>query len=242
VKYFFLKILKRFYFLVALLKIKKLKKINFLIMLKSCYRKCSIEKLVDFILIKENNIIRSSQINYEISGLLGVLEKVNPTYIIEIGTLKGGTLFLFTKVASPTAKILTIDLPGGNFGGGYSNWRRFLYKSFGLPKQKIFLLREDSHSPMTLRKVNSILKDKKIDFLFIDGDHSYEGVKRDFEMYAPLVVKGGIIAFHDIVPHPPVLGCEVSKFWNEIKYQYNYREIIKDKNQGWAGIGVLKIN
>jgi predicted O-methyltransferase YrrM len=44
------------------------------------------------------------------------------------------------------------------------------------------------------------LKDNKVDFLFIDADHSYEGVKKDFEMYSPLVRKGGIIAFHDIIP------------------------------------------
>jgi hypothetical protein len=33
--------------------------------------------------------------------------------------------------------------------------------------------------------------------LFIDGDHRYEGVRRDFEMYSPLVGAGGLIAFHD---------------------------------------------
>jgi predicted O-methyltransferase YrrM len=51
-----------------------------------------------------------------------------------------------------------------------------------------------------LRKIEGILKGRKVDFLFIDADHSYEGVKKDFEMYSPLVRKGGIIAFHDIIP------------------------------------------
>jgi len=78
-----------------------------------------------------------------------------------------------------------------------------------------------------------------LSFLFIDGDHTYEGVKKDFEMYSPLVKKDEIIAFHDIVPHPPEIGCEVSRFWNEIKHSYRYYEIVKDWNQGWAGIGIL---
>ena len=35
------------------------------------------------------------------------------------------------------------------------------------------------------------------DFLFIDGDHSFEGVHRDFESYKNKISKNGVIAFHD---------------------------------------------
>ena len=34
-------------------------------------------------------------------------------------------------------------------------------------------------------------------FLLIDADHSYEGVRRDFEAWSPLVAPGGLIVFHD---------------------------------------------
>jgi len=34
-------------------------------------------------------------------------------------------------------------------------------------------------------------------------------------------------------------GCEVDKFWNEIKKEFQSQEIIKDKNQNWAGIGII---
>jgi predicted O-methyltransferase YrrM len=47
-----------------------------------------------------------------------------------------------------------------------------------------------------------VLNEQNLDFLFIDGDHTYKGVKEDFEMYSPLVRKGGVIAFHDITKHP----------------------------------------
>ena len=69
-----------------------------------------------------------------------------------------------------------------------------------------------------MQKIKAILKDNKVDFIYIDGDHNYEGVKKDFEMYSPLVRKGGIIAFHDIVPsgYP-----KVYKFWNEVKENKN---------------------
>ncbi len=60
----------------------------------------------------------------------------------------------------------------------------------------------------------------------IDGDHSYDGVKRDFEMYEPLVGEGKPIAFHDIVPHPQAPACEVDRFWNEIKGGRPYVEFV----------------
>ncbi len=45
-----------------------------------------------------------------------------------------------------------------------------------------------------------------INFLFIDGDHSVEGAKFDFENFGHKVVKGGIIAFHDYDPSRPGFG------------------------------------
>ena len=51
---------------------------------------------------------------------------------------------------------------------------------------------------MNLKKIKEVLNNGKIDFLFIDADHSYKGVKKDFKMYSPLVRLGGIIAFRDI--------------------------------------------
>jgi len=42
-----------------------------------------------------------------------------------------------------------------------------------------------------------ILQDIKIDFLFIDGDHSYEGVKKDFDLYSTILSEKGVIVIHD---------------------------------------------
>ena len=42
-----------------------------------------------------------------------------------------------------------------------------------------------------------VRQDIKIDFLFIDGDHSYEGVKKDFELYSTIMSENGIITIHD---------------------------------------------
>jgi len=212
----------------ALLKIKYLNKKNL-----------NLNDLINISFCKFYGLIRPLQIQDEILELLKILDEIKPKVIIEIGTANGGTLFLFSRIASEDAIIISIDLPGGKFGGGYPNWKIPLYKAFSLSKQKLSLIRVDSHDQETLKKVKKILNNRKADFLFIDGDHTYEGVKRDFEMYSPLVKEGGIIAFHDIVAHSIETECEVDKFWKGIK-DYTSKEIVKNCDQGWAGIGMLR--
>lgn len=193
--------------------------------------------LVDFAF--NSFLIKPMQIKEEIIELLKILEKRKPKTILEIGTANGGTLFLFSQLASEDATIISIDLPEGPFGGGYPEWKIPLYKSFVRKNQKIYLIREDSHKQETLEKVKEILGDKKIDFLFIDGDHSYEGVKRDFEMYSGLVGENGLIAFHDIVRGLLENVGGVPEFWKEIKKNFDYKEFVKNWDQGGYGIGII---
>jgi predicted O-methyltransferase YrrM len=173
-------------------------------------------------------------------NLLLILDKAKPKVILEIGTAGGGTLFLFSNIADEEATLISVDL--------YQTVeKRILFKYNKKEKQKIFLIQGDSHNIETLKKIKAILRDNKVDFLFIDGDHSYEGVKKDFEMYSPLVRKGGIIAFHDIIPDYYTrygiktisYAGEVYKFWNEIKEKYEHLEIVKDRNQDGSGVGII---
>jgi cephalosporin hydroxylase len=93
--------------------------------------------------------------------------------ILEIGTADGGTLFLFSNLVKTGGKIISIDLPNG-----YPLWRVKLYKSFITSDKKLYLIRSDSHSIEAVKIVEKILNGNKLDFLFIDGDHSYNGVKK----------------------------------------------------------------
>ena len=54
--------------------------------------------------------------------------------------------------------------------------------------------------------------DEPIALLWVDGDHSYDGVRRDFAAWAPHVAAGGILAFHDSIS--PRLG--VARFLDEL--------------------------
>jgi hypothetical protein len=101
----------------------------------------------------------------------------------------------------------------------------------------------DSHNPATLELLRQRLAGRKIDLLFIDGDHSYASVKTDYELYEPLVQ--GLIAFHDIfgVGDPSVLG--VYLFWNQLVSGEKNKPFVifkKDSSADWVlqmGIGVL---
>ena len=175
------------------------------------------------------NTIKPVQIESEIHELFKLVKNLNPKIICEIGTDRGGTLYLWSKSIQPDGLIISIDLPRSY----RKSLNRFFYSSF-FEKQRIHFLRADSQSKECQMNVQKILKDSKIDFLFIDADHSYEGVKNDFTLYSNFVKKPGLIAFHDILDE-----CGVDKFWSEIKSQYRHMEIIEDYKQHCAGIGVL---
>ncbi len=195
-------------------------------------------------------LFKPFQIKEEIQCLLDFLKdlRLQLRYILEIGTARGGTLLIWTRVAQEDAVIISVDLPGGAFGGGYPFLKGLVYKCFKRGNQRIVLIRGDSHSEETLNRVRKVLKGAKLDLLFIDGDHSYEGVKKDFEMYAPLVRKGGVIVFHDIVPGPSHLVGGVPRFWNELKHKLIrsgtalFKEFVRDWSQKGYGLGVVVVS
>jgi len=180
-----------------------------------------------------------AQVRSEITALGRLIQEAAPKRCMEIGTNYGGTLLLLCTISPPGAQIISLDLPLGRFGGGYPRRKIPLFRLFPRNGQQLSLVRADSHSNKTKDLIQKLLGDKKLDFLFIDGDHTYAGVKRDFEMYRSLVRRGGMVAFHDIVEHRVLRDCNVDKFWNELKHQYQYSEFIEDPQQGWAGIGVI---
>lgn len=76
--------------------------------------------------------------------------------------------------------------------------------------------------------------EKEIRFLFIDADHSYEGVKKDYELFAPFLVSGGILALHDVdeVGHPGVV-----RFFNELMSTNKFQIVY---NGGGTSLRILR--
>jgi cephalosporin hydroxylase len=180
----------------------------------------------------------------ELAELLALLQERPPRTVVEIGTAGGGTFYAWCRVADPAATIVSIDLPGGAFGGGYAPGDLPKLRSYGLPDQTLHFIRADSHAPSTCTELERVLDGSPIDFLMIDGDHSYEGVRADFELYSPLVRAGAMIAFHDIVPNPSGDGGDVERFWSELRETRPHLELVDTYRSGergfrYGGIGVV---
>jgi predicted O-methyltransferase YrrM len=187
---------------------------------------------------------RPLQKRSEILRLVEVITGLNPSTVCEIGAAGGGTTFLLAKAAAADATLISLDL-------SFTELRRAVHRRFASQKQKIICLKKDSHEPDTVRAAIACLEGRSLDVLYLDGDHSYEGIKADFNLYSPLVRPGGLIVFHDIVPdYRTRYGIETSvyvggvpQFWAEIKAtQAKVDEIVEDYAQDGFGIGILYWN
>jgi len=72
---------------------------------------------------------------------------------------------------------------------------------------------------MTSLEFNQKDSSNKYGYIYIDGDHSYEGVKKDFELFWPQLEKGGLMVFHDaeVKNWGKLNNFGVWKFWQELK-------------------------
>jgi cephalosporin hydroxylase len=166
----------------------------------------------------------------QFSKYLPFLRNYNISSYIEIGCRWGGTFILtneYLKKFNSIKKSVAIDV-------------------IDSPVLKYCL----SNTETQFLKINSLSQNFKnyiansfFDLIFIDGDHSYNGVKSDYELCKN---NGNIFVFHDIV-NDVVPG--VIYFWNELKnnesdkydffeFTEQYEEVYNDTRQKFLGIGV----
>jgi len=197
------------------------------------------EELVD-LRISMQPVVASQQLD-EIIPALERIERLRPRRVCEIGTAAGGTLYLLTRVSAPDALVVSIDLV-------IAPHTRALRERLARPGQRVVSLSGDSHSEEMALRLERLLDGQPLDVLFIDGDHSYDGVRADFERYGRLVRSGGIIALHDInedfrtkhgIETPSISG-EVPRFWRELK-ERRTEELIADPEQDGFGIGLVYV-
>jgi predicted O-methyltransferase YrrM len=176
----------------------------------------------------------------EIGWLFERVRATTPRVVVEIGVDRGGTLFLWSRAAAPDAVLVGLDITSP---GPLGRWSPFTVsrRAFGTLDQRLeLLLGIDSHAEATAERVQAQLGGRRIDYLFIDGDHSYDGVRRDFDLYSPLVRPGGLIGFHDVSPEPSLGTQGVLRFWRELKADHVTEEFVADGANGY-GVGLYRV-
>lgn len=160
----------------------------------------------------------------ELAGFLAMVMDLDPEVIVEIGSDAGGTLWAWQQICP---RVIGVDLPRAGFGSGAR-----------LNDHGCEIICGDSHDPATRDQLLDLLDGVAADMLFIDGDHTYEGAKADFELFSPLVRPGGMVGFHDICDHVTLPYVQVQRFWLSLDGD---REDIVTWPHTWGGIGVLRV-
>jgi cephalosporin hydroxylase len=189
------------------------------------------------ILTEQPQIVRNNggglliwQYPNQFSKYLCLLKEQKINSYIEIGCRWGGTFVLtneYLKRFNNVNKSVAVDI-------------------IDSPVEKYCILNNETQ----FIKMNSqsqefinYMSNNYFDLIFIDGDHSYDGVKNDYEISKN---RGNILVFHDIVSD----ACSgVVKFWKELKYNrkniYNffefteqYKDVWNNTHKKFLGIGV----
>ncbi len=163
----------------------------------------------------------------ELYSMICYLMLSPPTRVLEVGSAAGGTFLAWCACATDDAVIVSVDI--NQFDPDQE-----LMESYAKADQSVHFVRGDSHASETKQQVQEICNE--FDFLFIDADHSEIAVRADWKDYSPLVESGGFVGFHDICD-----GGPIGDLWKELAHDYPNIKFIQNENDGWGGIGVLKV-
>jgi O-antigen biosynthesis protein len=164
-----------------------------------------------------------------------VVEATRPSSVVELGAYSGVSYCCFCQAVQalrlPTAchaiDTWEGDPHGGYFGGDVLRDLRAhhdpLYGDFSVLVQSTF------------DAAVSQFPDRSIDLLHIDGHHTYEAVRHDFEMWLPKLSERGVILFHDIAIRDADFG--VWRLWQELRGRYPSFELTHGCGLGVLGAG-----
>ena len=148
-----------------------------------------------------------------------LVANTKPKMIVELGTHWGVSFFSFCQAVKDRhldSKLYAVDTwQGEEHAGEYgekviqtvTGIREVYFKSL-----HVELLRK------TFDEAKNDFEDQSIDLLHIDGLHTYEAVKHDFENWLPKMTKTGIILFHDTAEKERGFG--VYRLWEELSKRF----------------------
>tara|TARA_B100001248_G_scaffold262670_1_gene260714 strand:- start:1724 stop:2518 length:795 start_codon:yes stop_codon:yes gene_type:complete len=164
-----------------------------------------------------NRLTQAIDFHGHLSFLYWLLEVAKPSRIVELGVFRGDSLATFsqaTRELNLDSKIYGIDCwQGDSTTGNYGEEVYSVVKDYF-----------DSNCPNTtlirayFDEALQYFEDQSIDILHIDGLHTYEACKHDFETWLPKLSKKSIVLMHDTEVVSDNFG--VHKFWQEVSQNY----------------------
>jgi hypothetical protein len=138
----------------------------------------------------------------EITICFDAVRRLEPTAILEIGSLQGGTLAFWLRAGA--RHVVSIDMDHGQL-------KRDELEKIRAPGQTLHLVEGRSDRPETIARLDALMQAigvARFDVAYIDGAHHYEGVKLDFGTCLPRTSKA-------IILNDPVL-TDVRTFVDEL--------------------------
>lgn len=157
-------------------------------------------------LVTQENIdyILKNNDNYQTNWLKGIISCSNyiknntcVNNMVEIGAFQGESTTLFAHYVKPN-KLYAIDPHVNGYDkndeSSFANFENVVHNFLTRikPFSCIEYIKDFSYN------VVNKFEDNSLDFVYIDGDHSYEGVKKDILSYLPKIKNGGYIGGHDL--------------------------------------------
>lgn len=159
-----------------------------------------------------------------------------PNVIVELGTHLGNSYFTFCQAVADhqlATKCYAIDTWEGDVHGGF--YGGDICKSVNQYNSQHYI-EFSSCMRMTFDSALQTFKDGVIDLLHIDGLHTYEAVRHDFESWQQKLSPNAIVLFHDT--NVTSEGFGVRKYFQELKVKYkNHLEFTHSFGLGFIQIG-----
>jgi hypothetical protein len=162
-----------------------------------------------------------------------LIRNIKPKRVVELGTHRGTSLFSFCQAVKDEkidTELCAVDTWQGDEHAGF--YGDEIYGEVNDVIKKYYNSLNVRLIRKTFDEALSDFEDKSIDILHIDGLHTYEAVRHDFETWFPKLKDDGIVFFHDIVVTRDDFG--VFKFWKELKDNFETMEFRHS-----YGLGVL---
>jgi len=164
-----------------------------------------------------------------------IMQYFKPSICVELGVHTGNSFCAFAEASNifnTNSKLYGVDTFEGEVHAGiydesvYTELSHYVKMNFN---ENVSLMK------MRFEEAVTYFSDGSINLLHIDGLHTYEAVKNDYDTWLPKMQKNGIILFHDTLVRRDEFG--VWKFWEEIKDKHNYAYEFKFGH----GLGVLAL-